>query len=301
MLDHIENLAPNLPAGNVAPYLLAESDIPNNPVIRRLSLGLAAHLGEIEACHRCDSTLCHDILDHKTAKSLLRLTRCVDPRCNTTSMFHFDLKEVEADGYAGLIIPRYDPYPSEAPHPFYNHLDLYMRWMHAPENVAHYGEHGRPTLILLSHDDCGAAKLMASDPAAWGHRPLDLLMKHEAEFRAVMLVQHEAAQKDSSSPVYGVSFADYLSVQIARRTTFFAIEALQHFVVLDPALKQPLVLPLHYSMAATGHVFSLIDPFEDYKLTKVMGFEEKNAATGSSCMRHTPLGHPLVLDKAALS
>lgn len=241
-------------------YLLAPGpDAERHPILQRLSFGLAK-LGCKANAKKSERETGEP--PKKPDAPLMRIMRCVDPRCDSSSIFSIGLKEAQSDAYAGLLIPRFDPKNPAQAHPAYAHLDLYMRWMSSPEAVAHYGAYGQPSIVLCSHSDCGAAKLLASDPASWGDRPLDCLAKAHRGFRDSALAAYNASPARAR-----VAFHDYLAVAIARRTALYVVEAVAYFCSLDPAVKKPVVIPIHSDML--GGYF-LVDPAEDHALTKIM-------------------------------
>ncbi|MER2520211.1 MAG: hypothetical protein ABTQ34_05930 [Bdellovibrionales bacterium] len=241
-------------------FLLAPAaEAIDHPIIQRLYFGLAK-LG----CKATAKKVERDTGEapKKPVVPLMSILRCVEPSCDTSSIFAIGLKEAQSEAYAGLIIPRFNSKGSEPPHPYYAHLDLYLRHMRSPENMGYYGAYGQPSIVLFSHNDCYMAKVLASDPVSWGNRPLDQVAKANREFRDAVLTAYE-----SSAARNKVQFHDYLAVAIARRTALYVTEALAYFCDLDPNLQKPVVIPIHSDMLGG---YCLIDPTHDHTLMKVM-------------------------------
>lgn len=251
----------NLIAMDVArEFLLAPTaEAVNHPVIQRLYFGLAK-LG----CKATAKKFERDTGEapKKPVVPLMSILRCVEPGCDTSSIFSIGLKEAHTEAYAGLVIPRFDPNSGALPHPYYAHLDLYLRRMHSAETMGYYGVYGQPSIILFSHHDCSIAKFMATDPATWGDRPLDLLAKANQKFCSDVFKAYE------SSATRGlVQIHDYLAVALARRAAMYVTEAVAHFYALDSELQKPVVIPIHSDMLGG---YYLLDPTQDYKLMKIM-------------------------------
>lgn len=244
----------------VREYLLAPgAEAERHPIIQRLHFGLAK-LGCKANAKKAERDTGEP--PRKPEVPLMRVLRCTDPRCDTSSTFSIGAREALTDAYDGLLIPRFDPKRPESAHPFYAHLDLYLRLMSSPESATHYGAYGQPAIVLCSHNDCGMAKLLASDPASWGNRPLDCVARAHQGFRNSVLAHYE-----SSAARARVQFHDYLAVAIACRTALYTVEAVAHFCSLDSALKKPVVIPIHNDMLGG---YSLIDPAQDHALTRIM-------------------------------
>lgn len=188
------------------------------------------------------------------------------------------MKEVLSDGYAEMIVTPLNP---RKPHPFYILHNLYLGWMRDPEAIKHYGQHGQPTFVLLSHDDCGMAKKLASDPAGWGSQPLDQLARQNLDFRRSIETRYHAGMASGELPS-NRPFHDYLAVQLARRSALHAISALEK--LKQPGDTPPLVVPLHYGM---DEKFHLIDPKCPFRLDTVINFNAQRS-NGSSCMQWQP-------------
>lgn len=280
-------------------YSLGDRDASNNPVIRRLSLGVAARLCETEICHTCDSSICAAQLNDNAAVPLIRSTSCVDPRCSHVAGLGLKLRQTQADNYAGICVPAFNP---QAPHSFYAHLDLYMRWLANPEVVAHYGDfgdgeyRGRPTILLVSHNDCGFANYLSKLPSAGRTSvlPLDVVASQELPFRDAMQRQY-----DQSPHREEVSFGNYLAIQLARQTCLRTVQALDFLVnamvvanpdipKLNPNFVHPIVIPLHDRMDDS---YALIHPLEENGLRPVIDFSTSRQHENcmmSHCMRYHP-------------
>ncbi len=275
--------ASTLPKETVGQYLRTASQLEDDPAIHRLMLGIIQQRIGHAPCAACADPIGRDIMTGKIKVGLMRITRCVDPRCVTADKFRLGVRDALVDGIPGLLFKAYRPGSTFT---IYTTDDLYLGWMRDARKVAHYGEFGsghadivgRPTFILLSHSDCGAAAMLSGDPASWPDRPLGNLMCDHWALREASLENY--GKMKESGELKDVSFADFLAVQAARQATFRKIEAVH---ALKYPGENPVVIPLHYDM---GNNYYLVDPWQPYGLTLLIG-EEQLMAAGLDCT-HRP-------------
>jgi len=116
--------------------------------------------------------------------------------------------------------------------------------------------------------------MLAADPAGWPERPLGALMRENRDLREVSQALYN--KLNGSGQLNGVSFADFIAVQAARQAAFHKVEAMH---ALKYPGEKPIVITMHFDM---GDNYYLVDPWEPYSLTLLIG-KERLAAAGLGC------------------
>jgi len=77
---HEPEIGCNLPHEIANQYLPGAAELRDDPLIHRLMLGMIQQMTGRLPCPACASPVGRDIMSGKIVVSLLRVTRCVDPR-----------------------------------------------------------------------------------------------------------------------------------------------------------------------------------------------------------------------------